>query len=397
MNSVHTAGEWAAGYEQLRDDDAELLYQHAPVGYMTVAPDGIIVKVNETFLRWTGHLREDLIDRQMFPDLLRSDGADYYETQLIPLLNQHGEVREVALDVRTAGDGTLSVLINATLARYEDGQPRLVRLAVMDATERREYERELVLSRHRAEVAQEQAVNLARTLQDTLLPPALPSIPGLNVAAVYRPAGDGSQVGGDFYDVFQVGPDDWVVMLGDVCGKGVRAAVVTSLVRHTLRAVTVMEADPARVLSTLNAVMLESRDDDRFCTVILIRLTNGPEGWGVAMASGGHAPPLLVRGRHVAPVPFEPGTLIGVFDDATFTSTAFALKPGDTLLLHTDGATEARHESDFFGDERLKKSVRRHEGSPDLVVNGVLADVLTFQDGRASDDIALVAVSVHRD
>jgi sigma-B regulation protein RsbU (phosphoserine phosphatase) len=397
MNTVHTAGEWAAGYEQLRDDDAELLYQHAPVGYMTVAPDGIIVKVNETFLRWTGHIREDLVDRQMFPDLLRSDGADYYESQLIPLLNQHGEVREVALDVRTAGDGTLSVLINATLARYEDGQPRLVRLAVMDATERREYERELVLSRHRAEVAQEQAVNLARTLQDTLLPPALPSIPGLDVAAVYRPAGDGSQVGGDFYDVFQVGPDDWVVMLGDVCGKGVPAAVVTSLVRHTLRAVTVMEADPARVLNTLNAVMLESRDDDRFCTVILIRLTNGPEGWSVAMASGGHAPPLLVRGRHVAPVPFEPGTLIGVFEDASFTSTTFALKAGDTLLLHTDGATEARHESDFFGDERLKKSVRRHEGSPHLVVNGVLADVLAFQDGRASDDIALVAVSVQRD
>lgn len=391
---MHTAGEWAAGYEQLRDDDAELLYQHAPVGYLTVAPDGVIVKVNQTFLRWTGYTRADLIDRQLFPDLLRSDGKEYYEEQLIPLLNRQGEVREVALDVRTANEGTLSVLVNATLARYENGQPRLVRLAVMDATERREYERELVLSRHRAEIAQEQAVNLARTLQDTLLPPALPSIPGLDVAAVYRPAGDGSQVGGDFYDVFQVGPDDWVVVLGDVCGKGIRAAVVTSLVRHTLRALTVMEADPARVLHRLNALMLEDREDDRFCTVILIRLTSSDDGWSVAMSAGGHAPPLLIRGRHVAPVPFEPGSLLGVFEDASYTSTTFDLKAGDTLLLHTDGATEARHESEFFGDERLKKSVRKHEGSPDLVVNGVLADVLTFQDGVASDDIALVAVSV---
>lgn len=394
MNSVHTAGEWAAGYEQLRDDDAELLYQHAPVGYLTVAPDGVIVKVNQTFLRWTGHTREDLVDRQLFPGLLRSDGADYYETQLIPLLNRQGEVREVALDVRTASEGTLSVLINATLARYEDGQPRLIRLAVMDATERREYERELVLSRHRAEVAQEQAVKLARTLQDTLLPPALPSIPGLDVAAVYRPAGDGSQVGGDFYDVFQVGPDDWVFVLGDVCGKGVRAAVVTALVRHTLRAVTVMEADPALVLHTLNAVMLES-DEDRFCTVILIRLKRDADGWHVAMAAGGHAPPLLVRGRHVAPVPFEPGSLMGVFDDATFTSSTFRLNPGETLLLHTDGSTEGRRGSEFFGDDRLHKSVRRHAESASLMVDGVLSDVLEFQDGRASDDIALVAVSVH--
>ena len=391
---MHTAGEWAAGYEQLRDDDAELLYQHAPVGYLTVAPDGVIVKVNQTFLRWTGYTRADLVDRQLFPDLLRSDGKEYYEEQLIPLLNRHGEVREVALDVRTAGEGTLSVLVNATLARYENGQPRLVRLAVMDATERREYERELVLSRHRAELAQEQAVNLARTLQDTLLPPALPSIPGLDVAAVYRPAGDGSQVGGDFYDMFQVGPDDWVVVLGDVCGKGVRAAVVTSLVRHTLRALTVMETDPARVLHRLNALMLEDREDDRFCTVILIRLTSGDDGWSVAMSAGGHAPPLLVRGRLVDPVPFEPGSLLGVFEDASYTSTTFDLKAGDTLLLHTDGATEARHAGEFFGDERLKKSVQRHEGSPDLVVNGVLADVLTFQDGVASDDIALVAVAV---
>ncbi len=392
---MHTAGEWAAGYEQLRDDDAELLYQHAPVGYLTVAPDGVIVKVNQTFLRWTGHTREDLVDRRRFPDLLRSDGNEYYETQLVPLLQRQGEVREIALDVRTASDGTLSVLVNATLARHEDGMPRLIRLAVMDATERREYERALVLARHRAEIAQNEAVKLARTLQDTLLPPALPAIPGLDLAAVYRPAGDGSQVGGDFYDMFQVGPDDWVVVLGDVCGKGVRAAVVTALVRHTLRAVTVMEADPARALHTLNAVMLDNREDDRFCTVILIRLTRARDGWTVSMAAGGHAPPLLLRDGDIAEVPFEPGSLMGVFHDASYTSTSFPLRAADLLLLHTDGSSEARSGADFFGDDRLQESARRHARTPELVVNGVLSDVLEFQDGIASDDIALVAISVH--
>ena len=394
---MHTAGEWAAGYEQLRDDDAELLYQHAPVGYLTVAPDGVIVKVNQTFLRWTGYAQEELVDRRLFPDLLRSDGKEYYETRLVPLLSRRGEVREIALDVRTASEGTLSVLINATLARHEDGMPRLIRLAIMDATERREYERELVLSRHRAEVAQQQAVDLARTLQDTLLPPALPSIDGLDLAAVYRPAGDGSQIGGDFYDVFQVGPDDWVVVLGDVCGKGVRAAVVTSLVRHTLRAVTVMEADPARALHTLNAVMLESHEDDRFCTVVLIRLTRSGEEWTVSMAAGGHAPPLLVRRGELDDVPFEPGSLMGVFEDAHYASTTFPLLPGDVLLLHTDGSSEGRRGASFFGDERLRESARRNARTPELMVNGVLADVLEFQDGIASDDIALVAVAVHGD
>ncbi len=393
---MHTAGEWAAGYEQLRDDDAELLYQHAPVGYLTVAPDGVIVKVNQTFLRWTGYTRQDLIDRQLFPNLLRSDGKEYYEIQLVPLLNRQGEVREIALDVRTASEGTLSILVNATLARHEDGTPRLIRLAVMDATERREYERELVQARHRAEVAQNEAVDLARTLQDTLLPPALPSIAGLELAAVYRPAGDGSQIGGDFYDVFQVGPDDWVVVLGDVCGKGVRAAVVTALVRHTLRAVTVMEPDPARALRTVNAVMLESREDDRFCTVILIRLTRSLDDWVVSMAAGGHAPPLLVRGGELEDVPFTPGSLMGVFDDASYTSTTFSLRAGDMLLLHTDGSSEGRRGSSFFGDERLRESARRHARTPQLMVNGVLADVLEFQDGMASDDIALVAVAVPR-
>ena len=295
---MHTAGEWAAGYEQLRDDDAELLYQHAPVGYLTVAPDGVIVKVNQTFLRWTGHTREDLVDRRLFPDLLRSDGKEYYETQLVPLLNRAGR------GSRDRPRRAYGHRGHALGADQRDAGPPRGRPAETDPA-RRDGRHRATRVRARARVGSPSGrggpgrrhVDLARTLQDTLLPPALPTIPGLDLAAVYRPAGDGSQVGGDFYDVFQVGPDDWVVVLGDVCGKGVGAAVVTSLVRHTLRAVTVMETDPARVLHTLNAVMLDSREDDRFCTVILIRLTRTGRDWTVSMAAGGHAPPLLVRER----------------------------------------------------------------------------------------------------
>ena len=87
---------------------------------------------------------------------------------------------------------------------------------------------------------------------------------------------------------------------------------------------------------------------------------------------------------------------MGVFDDASYASTTFPLLPGDVLLLHTDGSSEARRGSSFFGDERLQESARRHARTPELMVNGVLADVLEFQDGIASDDIALVAVAVQR-
>ncbi len=102
---------------------------------------------------------------------------------------------------------------------------------MFDATERRSYERELLAAKRRAEESEVHASLLSRTLQQTLIPPEIPHIPGLDVAAVYRPAGDGEEIGGDFYDVFQIGVDDWMVAIGDVQGKGANAAVVTALAR----------------------------------------------------------------------------------------------------------------------------------------------------------------------
>ena len=119
---------------------------------------------------------------------------------------------------------------------------------------------------------------LAQTLQQTLIPPSPPLVPGLEVAAVYRPAGTGEEVGGDFYDVFQVAEDDWVVVLGDVCGKGVEAAVVTALVRYTIRASSVLAPDPASALADLDGVLL-AHGSDRFCTVVLLRLRRREGAW----------------------------------------------------------------------------------------------------------------------
>src|SRR5919112_2011511 len=247
-----------AFYDALLEDDPESLYERAPCGYLSTDPNGRIVKSNATFSALTGYPADQLVGRR-FAELLTAGGRIYYETHYAPMLRMQGTVREVAFDVVRPDGSRLPVLVNAGLERRPNGERRVVRVAVFDATERREYERELVRSLRRAERSEAQAKALARTLQQTLIPPTPPHIPGLDVAAAYRPAGDGEEVGGDFYDIFQIGTDDWAVTLGDVCGKGVDAAVVTALVRHTIRALSVRRHGPSEVLHGLDEVLRRAR------------------------------------------------------------------------------------------------------------------------------------------
>jgi sigma-B regulation protein RsbU (phosphoserine phosphatase) len=379
--------------EALLDDDPVQLYERSPCGYLSTTPDGTIVKVNQTFLTWTGHERDELVGRRRFVDLLNAGGRIYHETHYMPMLQMHGKASEIALDVVTAAGDRLPVLVNAVLERDRNGEPWVVRLAVFDATDRREYERELLRAKDRAEESESRARALATTLQQTLIPPTPPVVPGLDVAAAYRPAGAGEEVGGDFYDVFQIAEDDWVVVLGDVCGKGVDAAVVTALVRFTVRAVTVQQLGAADALHTLNQILLRNRTD-RFTTVVLVRLRRREEEWALTLSSGGHPLPLLLSAtRRPTPVG-EPGTLVGVFEQARFTDVELTVGPGDSLLLYTDGVTEGRGAEGFYGDERLRDVLAAQRGTAAEIARAVLDDVVSFQDGRAKDDIALVVVRV---
>ena len=232
------------------------------------------------------------------------------------------------------------MLVNAVLERDDAGTPRVIRTAVFDATHRREYERELVRQKERAEASEAHASDLARTLQQILIPPAPPVIAHLDVAAQYRPAGDGSEVGGDFYDIFQIAPDDWIVAIGDVCGKGVAAAVVTALVRHTLRAAGVQDPSPHSVLDAVNAALRAQADrpvlHGRGPAAAPRRRANG----GCWLAAGGHPLPLLRRGDGSVTTVGRPGLLLGVFDDWTGHESSLVLEPGETLLLYTDGVPE---------------------------------------------------------
>jgi sigma-B regulation protein RsbU (phosphoserine phosphatase) len=382
-----------AFYAALLDDDPETLYDRAPCGYLSTTPDGMIVKVNQTFLTLTGYAREDLVGQRTFAQLLSAGGRIYHETHYAPLLRMNDSVREIALDVVRADGSRIPVLVNSVLDRDSSGTPTVIRTAVFDATDRREYERELLRAKQRAEESEVRARALARTLQETLIPPTPPAIPGLDVAAVYRPAGNGEEVGGDFYDVFQTGEHDWVVVVGDVCGKGVEAAVVTAMARYTLRAAAIRVTGTAHTLEILNDVLLRN-ETDRFCTVAVLRLCHDDEGWHLTVAAGGHPLPLLAHAGEAPAYVGRPGSLVGIVEEAEFAEDEVLLAPGDEVVVYTDGVTEGRRGDEQFGEERLAASVARGTGSATSLAETLVGDVLAFQGGDARDDIAVVAIRV---
>jgi phosphoserine phosphatase RsbU/P len=190
-----------------------------------------------------------------------------------------------------------------------------------------------------------------------------------------------------------VGDDDWVVTLGDVCGKGYDAAIVTTLVRHTIRALSVSERSPARVLSGLDEV-LRNHGTDRFCTAVVLHLSHERDGWRVSAALGGHPAPLLVRSGEAAQPIGGRGPLLGVLDVTSFRDEQLWIGPGDAVLLYTDGVLEGRRGSELFGEDRLLATVERVGAHPAELVAEVMDGVRDFQSGTARDDVALVALWV---
>ena len=306
-----------------------------------------------------------------------------------------GKVREIAVDIVCADGRRLPVLVNSVLRRDEQGAPVVVRTAVFDATERRVYERELLRAREDAERAADRARQLARTLQASLIPPAPPHVPGLDVAGAYRPAGEGDEVGGDFYDVFETGRNDWALVIGDVRGKGVGAASVTALARYTLRAAAMRTRRPKLVLHTLNDALLRQHTE-RFCTAVYARLRpHARNRCRVTLSSAGHPLPVAAVAGAVPRSLGRPGTLLGVLESPVLHDTSVDLGPGDVVVFYTDGVTEARRDDEFYDEERLMAAidVARHETAA-TIAGRIVDDVLAFQGGFPRDDIALTVVKV---
>ena len=237
------------------------------------------------------------------------------------------------------------------------------------------------------------ATALARTLQESLLPPEIPRLPGLEVSARYRPAGEGSEVLGDFYDVFHASRTSLGIVLGDVAGKGVEAAKITALAHYTIRAAASHTRDPAAILNQLNTALLtQNPDSERFLTVAYLDVHESRRGRTVTVCSAGHTPVLLRRDHTVTTVGAH-GLILGVFPDPELSTTQLRLRPGDTLLLYTDGVTEARRGHDQFGDDRLRALLATTDATTaDALTAAVEAAVLAHTGGPPQDDIAILAI-----
>ncbi|HEX8075913.1 MAG TPA: SpoIIE family protein phosphatase [Thermoleophilaceae bacterium] len=278
------------------------------------------------------------------PGVLRTGRAELYPEVTDEMLVQGARDEDQLAMLRELGMRSVMIVPMAARGRMlgaltfvsaESGR----RFEERDLTFAQELAGRCALAVDNARLYSERA-HIARTLQDSLLPPELPQPPGLEVAARFRAAGEGFEVGGDFYDVFDTGSAGWAAVIGDVCGKGPEAAAVTALARYTLRAAAMRDRVPSRILATLNEAMLRQRDDRRFCTVLYACVDNTPSGVQLRFASGGHPLPLVVRaGGEVSEIG-SPGTLLGVVPDPDLRDDVIELQPGDAVILYTDGVTD---------------------------------------------------------
>ncbi len=243
---------------------------------------------------------------------------------------------------------------------------------------------------------------VARVLQQSLLPRHLPDIPGVEMAARYHPAGEHLEVGGDFYDVFSVGPETWGVLIGDVAGKGAAAAAMTALVRHTARAAA-RHGPPLGVPSAVNDAILEGEAEDAFCTMIYGQLRTTPGGVSLDLLNCGHPAALLIRSAGIPEEVESDGRLLGQFPGATVEPSHLALRSGDVLVLVTDGVLEARAPGGattspairWFGSEGLRAVLLETRGeSAETIAGRIEERALAFSAGSHKDDLAVLVLRI---
>jgi serine phosphatase RsbU (regulator of sigma subunit)/ketosteroid isomerase-like protein len=330
-----------------------------------------------------GSLAPRFIERMSEADLRRLAHDDGPDLEFLRGIGVRSAIT-VALQARGTVKGalTLGVAWSHRRYRYEDARfawilSGRVALALDNSGLFADLER---AERARAEIAE--------TLQHGLLPPPLPHLPGWSLAAMYRPAGAENEVGGDFYDAFRVS-GGWMLVIGDVTGRGAKAASITALARYTLRTAAELTNDPQIAFATLNRALL-ARGGTDLCSVVALALSEDPEQ-PLRLAVAGHPPPLLIDGEEVAEVAGS-DPVLGAFADADWKIEQSPFEPGQQLVVVTDGIIEAGDEGGRFGEERLRAELSGAT-NPALVVQRLEGALHAFTAGALDDDAAMLVVT----
>lgn len=365
---------------------SEDLFEEAPCGYIATDPDGMIVKVNRTFERWTGLRREELVSNRRFQELMSPGGRIYHDTHYSPLLHMQGEVRGISVEIVRADGSHLPALINSVLSRSDDGAPRMIRTTVFDASDRRAYEQELRTARRREH-------EIADQLQRSLLSGELPSAAGFDVTVSYRPGVSGLRVGGDWYDAFWLEePDTVALVVGDVVGRGLEAAASMGQLRSAVRALASTGLRPAALLEALDRYS-DRHGVGQMATLIYaqLSLTSG----SFSFACAGHPPPLVIppderpcfnwQGRSL---PLN--THLG---DGHRRGSSIQLSAGSTVLLYTDGLVDRPGSPADDGMNRLLATAAEHRDD-DSPLGRASTIVRALHDAEHTDDVCLLVARV---
>jgi integral membrane sensor domain MASE1/anti-sigma regulatory factor (Ser/Thr protein kinase) len=240
--------------------------------------------------------------------------------------------------------------------------------------------------------AERRTRQIADALQGELLPPTLAEIPGIEVAAWYRPGRREQEVGGDFYDLFAAEPEGWVAVIGDVCGNGPEAASLTALARYTLRSVAGQRISPSETLALLNKAILDQRTDQRFMTAALMRLVADGHGYRVSVSNGGHPCPLVLRADGRVEEIGTAGTLLGIWADPRLEDDHLRLGPGDALVLFTDGLSDGRDPADEPVGQ-IREALSGIAGATADEICTSLKRVALASDDRPADDVAVLVLT----